>query len=129
MDPFQQVLDAYRTNYLQYKLTGNAANKTAYENAQTWINQHLRALNNQIQDSANYINGFVQDYSKANPEIQKYSQDLERIRNEGPKLQDHYQTAVLLSEEKTEVPDWTSYYVKAVVAAGLVGIIAAVSLV
>ena len=129
MDPFPQVLEAYRTNYLQYKLTGNAANKTAYENAQMWINQHLSTLNRQIQDSANYINGFVQDYSKANPQIQKYSQDLQRIRNEGPKLQDHYQTAVLLAEEKTEVPDWTSFYVKATVAAGLVGIITAVSFV
>ena len=129
MDPFAQVLDAYRTNYLQYKLTGNAANKTAYENALTWIDQHLRALNTQIQDSANYINGFVQDYSRANPEIQKYSQDIQRIRNEGPKLQDNYQTAVLLSEEKEEVPDWTSFYVKAAVTAGLVGIIAAVSFV
>lgn len=129
MDGFAQMLEAYRSNYLEYKMTGNAANKTAYENAQTWITQYLASLNKQVQDSASYINGFVSDYARANPEIQKYTRDLAKVRTEGPKLQDKYETSRLLDAQKEEVPDWTAYYVKAFIAAGLVGVVAVISLV
>jgi hypothetical protein len=129
MDAFAQVLEAYRTNYLEYKVTGNAANKTAYENAQIWLTQYLGSLNKQVQDSASYINGFVSDYARANPEIQKYTKDLANVRKEGPKLQDKYETSRLLDQEKEITPDWTAYYVKAVITAGLVGVVAVLSLV
>lgn len=127
MDSFTQMLDAYRTNYLEYKVTGNFANKTAYENAETWLAEYIRSLNKQVNDSATYINGFVNEYSRANPEIQKYAKDLAKVRTEGPKLQDKYETSRLLDQEKEIVPDWTAYYVKAFIAAGLVGVIAVVS--
>lgn len=117
MADYQAALELYRKNYLDYKLTGNAAYKTAYVNAQSWLDTYLTNLGNSVTKNANSIDKFVKDYAQANPDIMNMKARMETIRQEGPRLQDMYET----EQQATEVEpvDNTSYYVKGAIIAGL----------
>lgn len=123
---FVQALDLYKTNYVQYRATGNVAYKIAYENADQWITQYLENLNQQISNDTTRINTFLQEYSNANPELTDLRTKFQTIRTEGPALQDKYAT---IRRIQTEVPsvDMTTHYVKVGLIAALVGLIAVFS--
>lgn len=117
MAEYQNALELYRKNYLDYKLTGNAAYKTAYTNAQQWIELYLRNLEQSVTKGANSIDKFVKDYAQANPEMMNMKNQLRTIQEEGPRLQDVYET----EQQVNEAPpvDNTHYYVKGAIVAGL----------
>ena len=126
MTDYSNALGLYKRNYLQYKLTGNAAYKTAYETAQTWIDSYLKKLETDMTKDASYIDGFVKDYANTNPQLDEMKTKMATIRKDGPKLQDTYETLKKSDEEPPE--DMTPYYVKGIAVAGILGVIAAVSL-
>lgn len=126
MADYAQALALYKSNYLEYKLSGKATYKTAYENAQKWIETYLTKLEKEMTDDTNYIDGFVKDYADTNPQLDVMKTNMAAIRKDGPKLQDTYET---LKRGDQQVPeDMTSYYVKGIAVAGILGIVAAVSL-
>lgn len=122
---FDAAVQAYQTNYTEYKLTGNAAFKIAYENAQTWIETHLARLREQAEKNNQVVGTFVQQYEKTNPELVGLQKEMKSIRTEGPRLEDKYETEKRIYEQAP--PDMTSVYVKGVIAAALLGIGAAVA--
>jgi hypothetical protein len=122
---FDAAVQAYQTNYTEYKLTGNAAFKIAYENAQTWIETHLARLREQSEKNNQVVGTFVQQYEKTNPELVGLQKEMKSIRTEGPRLEDKYETEKRIYEQAP--PDMTSVYVKGVIAAALLGIGAAVA--
>lgn len=118
---FNQALELYRTNLLQYRLTGKSEYKIAYENAERWIQLHLEEINRQITSGKTFVNRFLQDYSTANPDLVTLKTRFRQIRSEGPRTQDEY-AAIRRINEQNEVPvDMTSQYVKAGVLIALVG--------
>lgn len=118
---FTQALELYRVNLLQYRLTGKAEHKIAYENAERWINLHLGEINRQITSGRTFVNQFLEDYSTANPDLVTLKTRFSQIRQEGPRIQDEY-SAIRRINESTEVtPDMTSQYVKAGVLVALIG--------
>ncbi len=126
MTDYRTALGLYKRNYLEYKLTGNAAYKTAYENAQKWIETYLTNLEKELAKDTSSIEGFVKDYPESNPQLDAMKAKMSVIRKDGPKLQDTYETLKKSDEELPE--DMTPYYVKGIAVAGILGVIAAVSL-
>lgn len=126
---FNQALELYRTNLVQYRVTGRTEYKTAYESAERWIEIYLNGINQQITDGKTFVDGFLQNYSTANPDMDKLRTRFQQIRSEGPKTQDAYMAIRRINENKeTEIPvESTSYYVKGGILLGLVGAIALLS--
>lgn len=118
------AVEAYQKNYTEYKLTGNGAFKVAYENAETWIRNYLNRLRQQAEGNNQVVSKFVRDYEKTNPELIALQKDMKGIRKEGPRLEDKYETEKRIYEQAPS--DLTSFYVKGVIAAALLGIGAAV---
>jgi hypothetical protein len=121
---FDAAVQAYQKNYTEYKLTGNAAFKIAYENAQTWIQTYLNRLREQAEKNNQVVSTFVQQYEKTNPELVGLQNEMKSIRKEGPRLEDKYETEKRIYQETP--PDMSSVYIKGVIAAALLGIGAAV---
>lgn len=122
---YQQALELYRKNYLDYKVTGQSTYKVAYENAQRWIELYLKNLQSQVDSDQAFVSQFLQEYSRTNPELDTMRTNMKEIQEKGPQLQDQYETLVR-SKENEEQVDTTSLYLKAVAIAGLLGIAAAV---
>jgi hypothetical protein len=121
---YRQALELYQKNYLEYKVTGNSAYKVAYENAEKWIQLYLNNLRGKVDSDKQYVSGFLEEYARTNPELDTMRQKIQTIQKKGPELQDQYMTIKKGSE--VPEPDNTSFYVKVVAIAGLLGIAAAV---
>jgi endonuclease/exonuclease/phosphatase (EEP) superfamily protein YafD len=114
----ETALQLYRTNYTNYRATGNPAFKTAYENAQRWLDLHVANLQAQVETNSQTIGRFVQDYSTANPDLIKMRDSMKAIQVDGPRLQDEYtRTRRAVKEEPSDpIP-----YMKLGLAAALIG--------
>lgn len=127
MSSFVQALNAYQTNYVQYRTTGRTEYKIAYENAQKWIESYLNQMNASITSDSQKISKFVSEYTNTNPELMQLQKRFETIRKEGPVVQDSYATIKRVNDEQPVI-DNTDLYVKAGIAAGLLGIVVVMSL-
>lgn len=127
MSTFAEAINIYQTNYIQYRTTGRAGHKFAYEAAQRWIENYLRKMNAAIATDAQAISKFVDESTTANPELGDLQKRLTTIRKEGPAVQDAYATIKRVNEEQPLI-DNTDLYVKAGIAAGLLGIVIVMSL-
>lgn len=122
--PFSQVLDEYKLNYLNYRVTGDARYKTAYESLQQWLDKAIEEQSKRVDTNAERIGAFVQEYSTTNADLLALQKSMKEIRTQGPKLQDQLETEVRREEP---VVDYTDLYVKGVVIVTLVGIALVVS--
>lgn len=127
-DPnFRQALEVYRTNYLEYKVTGKPEYKVAYENAQSVIEQYLANLQKKIGNDASYVDNFVKQYANSNETLMKLRDQSRAIQKEGPALQDKYDATRRIQEKPAEPTDYTSFYVKGALIAGVASIAAIAS--
>jgi CHASE3 domain sensor protein len=116
---FQAALELYRTNYLEYKLTGQVAYKEAYERAQAVIQEYLQNLQAKVNNDASYVDTFVKDYANANQTLMELRDKSQQIQKSGPLLEQQYVVQKRLGETTTRV-DYSAYYVKAgIIVAGL----------
>lgn len=124
----QSAMDAYKNAYTQYKLTGDASYKTAYENAQQWIETYIQNQKSQLDSNKEFIDAFVQDYSNTNPELDHLQTQFKKLQKESPELQSEYAVNHALYQQQESGPDLTPYYIKGGVLAGILGILAVISL-
>ena len=117
-DQVESALQLYRTNYTNYRATGNTSFKTAYENTQRWLDLYVANLQTQVENNKQNINRFVQDYSTANPDLVKLGNSMKAIQTDGPRLQDEY---IRTKRAVMEPPADPIPYTKLVVAAALIG--------
>lgn len=122
---FELVLDRYRNNLIEYKLSGNSAYKMAIETDKAWLDSYVESLRNQAQSQQNYIQQFVTNYQNTNPDLVEMQEQIKMVRREGPELQDAYETEK--EAEKEEPLDFTPYYVKAGLIAGVFGVLVVAS--
>jgi hypothetical protein len=120
----ESALQQYRTNYTNYRATGNAAFKTAYENAQRWLDLYVASLQTQVQTNSRTIDLFVDEYSTANPDLVKLKDSMKTIQTEGPRLQDEYTRTRRVMVEDPEDPIPYTKLGLAVAIIGVVGIVA-----
>ena len=119
---FQQALEVYRTNYLEYKVTGRSEYKEAYLRAQAIVEQYLANLRKKIGNDASYVDGFVRKYADSNKRLTRLRDQSRAIQREGPILQDEYDVKKRLNETSAVSVDYSPYYVKGAIIAGVAGI-------
>lgn len=124
---YAQMLNTFRDNYLQYKMTGTMAHRTAYETAQRSIEAYIAQLRTRADTNATEIQSFVDEYATANPELVALQSELRTIKEETPRLRDRYETEKRVGNVQTAV-DTTLYYAKGVIVLVLAGIAFLVSL-
>lgn len=120
---FAHALELYRNNYLQYRTTGKSEYKVAYENAESWIQTYLENVSSQITSGRTFVNTFLQNYSTANPDMDKLKRRFTEIRKMGPEAEDEYSAIKKINNEADAPPDTTAYYVKGGILVGLIGAI------
>ena len=117
---FGQATELYRQNYIQYKTTGRAEYKTAYETAQAWIEQYLQSMEKRVTDGRQSITSFIKEYAGSGTTLGELNAKMQTIKKEGPASQDKYITIKRINQDVPE--DNTNLYVKVGIAAALVGI-------
>jgi CHASE3 domain sensor protein len=122
-DNLQKALNAYKTNYAAYKVSGNSAFKTAYENALNNANQIIQSSAKIAEDNERYIQNFLDSYESTNEDIVSLHKKSKDIQTQGPKLQDDLaQSRQLHAHEVAAIND-TYLYIKAGVVVGLLIIV------
>jgi hypothetical protein len=126
---FTRLLSIYNDNYVAFRVTGNIANKTAYEAALNGLNQQITKLKQIVGEDKQYIQHFLQNYSDDNPELVKLHEQSQEIQKVGPKMQGEYELSKRLTTSPQVQPiDETYLYVKGGIVVALlvvVGIVAA----
>ena len=129
-DPYSpsldRVLEAYRYCEAQYKMTGDPYWKRQSDNAKTWMTNYLRWMEGRVTTNSDYINRFVSEYSKTNPELSAMQTSLKTIKTQGPQLENTYRTDKEAAE--TTPRDFTPYYVKGGVILGVAALVAVLAL-
>ena len=121
---FTRLLSIYNDNYVAFRVTGNIANKTAYEAALNGLNQQITNLQKRLGEEKQYIQGFLQTYSDDNPELVKLHEQSQQIQKVGPQIQSEYELSKRLNTSPQVQPvDSTYLYVKAGIVVGLLVIV------
>jgi hypothetical protein len=122
---FETILNLYRKNILEYKVTGNSFYKTTAESSKKWLDEYIGTIQASAIADSKAVDAFVKNYANTNPELDKMQQQIKKVKTEGPKLQDVYETEK--KAEKEPDVDVTIYYTKAAVIGGVLAIAAVVS--
>jgi hypothetical protein len=110
---FTRLLNIYKDNYVAFRVTGNIANKTAYEAALNELNKQITNLQQTVGKDKQYIQGFLQTYSDDNPELVKLHEQSQQIQKVGPQIQGEYELSKRLNTSPQVQPvDQTNLYVK-----------------
>jgi hypothetical protein len=122
---FDMVLRQFKSNMLEYKVTGQAIFKQQADRSEKWLNDYINTLNTTIQRDATFIDNFAKTYARTNPELIKYKKEIANAREKGPELQDVYEGE---KETQEEPPlDETPFYTKAAAVGGILAIGAVLS--
>jgi hypothetical protein len=121
---FTRLLSVYNDNYIAFRVTGNIANKTAYERALNEINRQIETLQQTVGKDKDYIQGFLQNYSDDNPELVKLHEQSQEIQRVGPKIQGEYELSKRLTTSPQVQPvDQTYLYVKGGIVVALLVVV------
>jgi anion-transporting ArsA/GET3 family ATPase len=126
---FDTTLDLYRRNLVEYKVSGNAAFKVAAENAKKWLDDSLKTMETNADKNKKEIEEFVKNYDKSDKELAELKADMQKIREEGPELQVTYETEHESLKEEEAAVDYTAYYTKGAVLAGVIALAAVASVI
>jgi hypothetical protein len=117
---FERILEIYRTNLIQYKLSGNESFKQPVENSKKWLDDFLVSQNTAADARKQEIETFMRTYDTANPDMSGLKTDMAKIRENGPKLQTLYETE---KEGKKIEPIDDNSYVKLAVLGSAIAVV------
>lgn len=115
-----KLLEQMRDNLLDYKMTGQSEYKASYDGIKAWLDQYIANINLQLATEADSITNDVSTYQSANPEMTQMQTEFQRVKTEGPKAEDTYQTIRRQMGQGPPPEDSTNLYVKGGIAVGLV---------
>jgi CHASE3 domain sensor protein len=119
---FVILLNAYKDNLASYRVTGNTAYQTAYQNALNGLNQKLAEVEAGVQRDSSYVQNVITQYADANPKLTSLHQKAQVIKQVGPKLQDEYIQTKQLNTPAIQPVDHTPLYIKGGVIIALLAI-------
>jgi hypothetical protein len=113
------LLEQMRANLLEYKMTGRSEYKSVYDGTKSWLDQYISSQTMQLNREADQITSDVTTYQTANADMTQTQTDFQRVKTEGPKLEDSYLT---IKKQMDQVPgaDSTGLYIKGGIAVGLI---------
>lgn len=124
-DEFTTLIRAYKFNLSEYRVTGNIANKTAYELAQRGIEDRIEARKQNIGQNQQYIRDFLAKYQDTNKTLVDLREKSKFIQSEGPRVQNELIAAQ--QRAPTVAADYTTLYVKGAIVLGLMTLITLVA--
>jgi hypothetical protein len=119
---FDQTLELYKTNLVEYKASGNSAYKMASDTAKTWLDNYIKTMQDNADKSKEEIQSFIENYDKSDEELASLKDDMSKVREKGPELQTLYETERNAIPPPEEV-DYTMYYAKGAVLAGVIALV------
>lgn len=118
---FNTLLSSYRDNYIEYKLTGNKSNQTAYLSSKQGIDNILSSLQGEVNVNKQQISAGYSDESKAN--MEKLRDQMRNSKLDFSSSKDQLEAAKMRSEVTNTTapitPDLTNYYIAAGVLSGI----------
>ena len=93
MSGFENLLNEYKSNYVQFLSTGNAAYKTAYMNAQEAIDKAILARQKEVEDQKRDMNRFTESYQEGNSELSDIYDSVTGMFQNAQQIEDTYQAA------------------------------------
>ena len=123
---FEKTLGLYQKNLTEYKVSGNAAYKVASDTTKKWLDDYITTMEERTEKSKKEIQDFVENYAKSDTEMATLKKDMAEIREKGPELQIQYETENNAQKEDAEM-DFSIYYTKGAVLAGVIGLVAVAS--
>jgi hypothetical protein len=120
---FDQTLELYKTNLTEYKTSGNSAYKTASETAKAWLDNYIQTMQNNADKTKEEIEAFIENYADSDKELASLKADMSKVREKGPELQTLYETETKAVPPSEEI-DYTLYYTKGAVLAGVIALVA-----
>jgi len=126
---FENALELYRRNLVEYKVSGNAAFKVASDNAKKWLDDSLKTMEDTADKNKKEIEEFVKNYDKSDEELAALKEDMRKVRTEGPELQGIYETEHESLKEEEAIVDYTAYYAKGAVLAGVIALVTVASVI
>ena len=117
---FERILEQYKANLLEYKVTGQSDYKTRANTAEKWLQDYIATLNKSVEADAAYISKFVKEYENTNPELIKFQKEIQNARKKGPELSDIYEGEKKVTIE--EPVDETLFYTKVAAIGGILAL-------
>lgn len=117
---FNTLLSSYRDNYIEYKLTGNKSNQTAYMSAKEGIDNILSSLEGEVGTNKQQISAGYSDESKAS--LTKLHDQVRNSNLDFSSSKDQLEAAQMRSQAMTTTainPDLKNYYIATAVLSGI----------
>lgn len=92
-EQFEKLLSSYRSNYMQYIVTGQSAYKTAYENIYKQISQMIEARQQQVNNEKSAASQFLSNFQQDNSEITEMRNKAQSMLDEVQQTKNQYQAA------------------------------------
>lgn len=108
---FNTLLSSYRDNYIEYKLTGNKSNQTAYLSAKQGLDNIITSLEGEVNENKKQISAAYSDESKK--DMQQLHDQLRTSKLDFSSSKDLLEAAKMRSEVMTPTsvnPDLKNYY-------------------
>jgi len=93
MSGFENLLNEYKSNYVQFLSTGNPAYKTAYMNAQEAIDKAILARQDEVEEQKRDMNRFTESYQEGNSELSDIYDSVTGMFQNAQQIEDTYQAA------------------------------------
>lgn len=116
-----RMLQTYTSAQLQYRSTGNTQFKPAADAAKTAIEKYIRDLSRSVEDRERKFRNYANSRTGTGSEVNELAQETRVIREKSNTIAADY-----LIAQSTNQPtpiEWSNYYIKFSVIAGLVGAI------
>jgi hypothetical protein len=123
----ETMLGVYRRAALEYETTGNPALKPAADRAKRAIEEYIGTLTTSVRQRDSQLRSYVDSRTGVPNEVRKLSEKSQEIRQNTNNIAAKFLVASNLTEP-TPI-DWSQYYVKFGVIAGLAGALAIVTFV
>lgn len=119
---FNTLLSSYRDNYIEYKLTGNKSNQSAYLSSKQGIDNILSSLQGEVNTNKQQISAGYSDESKAN--MEKLHDQMRNGNLDFSSSKDQLEAAKMRSEATNVAtapvgPNLTNYYIAVGVLSGI----------
>jgi hypothetical protein len=93
MSGFENLLNEYKSNYVQFLSTGNGAYKIAYMNAQEAIDKAILARQKEVENQKRDMNQFTESYQEGNTELSDIYDSASGLFMNAQKIEDTYRGA------------------------------------
>jgi hypothetical protein len=113
------ILAGMRDNLLEYKMTGDERYKSAYDGIKAWMDNYISTLNLRLTRESDAITSDVAAYQTANQDMTQTQTEFQRIKAEGPRVENTYLT---IKKQMDQIPTFepsTDAYIKVGIAGGL----------